>query len=252
MNLVAQFAVEYKVPCDKCPLRDCSVFRPLSDGELDLLSDFKIGEFKVEGGATLFAEGVRSDQLFTVLQGWAFRYKTLEDGRRQIINFILPGDFIGLQSTLDAEMEHSVETLTAASFCTFPRKRLTDFFARSPRLAFDVTWLAAREERVLDEHLLSLGRRTARERAAYYLAHLFVRAEEVGLAVEGRVRFPFTQQHLADALGLSLVHTNKILRRLTYDQLVEWEHGLFRSPNLAGLAELGGFDLEERRERPLL
>ncbi|ODA67195.1 Nitrogen fixation regulation protein FixK [Methyloligella halotolerans] len=252
MGLVAQFAVDYKVPCDRCPLRDCAVFQPLSDGEVDLLSEFKIGEFSVEGGATLFSEGVQSDQLFTVLSGWSFRYKTLSDGRRQIINFILPGDFIGLQSTLDDEMDHSVESLTAASFCTFPRKKLTEFFARSPRLAFDVTWLAAREERVLDEHLLSLGRRTARERAAYYLTHLYIRASEVGLSVEGRVRFPFTQQHLADALGLSLVHTNKILRRLTADGLIEWEHGLFRSPNLGALAELGGFDLEDRRERPLL
>ncbi|MFD0988332.1 Crp/Fnr family transcriptional regulator [Methyloligella solikamskensis] len=252
MNLVAQFAVDHKVPCEQCPLRDCAIFRPLSDGEVDLLSDFKIGEFTVEGGSTIFSEGVRSDQLFTVLEGWGFRYKTLPDGRRQIINFILPGDFIGLQATLDAEMEHSVETLTAASLCTFPRQKLTEVFARSPRLAFDVTWLAAREERVLDEHLLSLGRRTARERAAYYLAHLFVRAEEVGLAVEGRVRFPFTQQHLADALGLSLVHTNKILRRLTYDRLIEWEHGLFRSPDFGALAELGGYDMEDRQERPLL
>ncbi|XSG80956.1 MAG: Crp/Fnr family transcriptional regulator [Methyloligella sp. ZOD6] len=252
MGLVSQFGIEYKVPCVQCPLRDCDVFQPLSDSEVELLSDFKIGEFRVESGATLVSQGIRSDQLFTVLEGWGFRYKTLADGRRQIVNFILPGDLIGLQATLDAEMEHSVETLTASAFCTFPRNRLMEFFAASPRLAFDVTWLAASEERVLDEHLLSLGRRTARERTAYYLVHLFVRAREVGLAVEGKVRFPFTQQHLADALGLSLVHTNKSLRQLAFDGLVDWKHGLFRSPDLEALAAVGGYDLEERRERPLL
>jgi CRP/FNR family transcriptional regulator, anaerobic regulatory protein len=233
-------------------LRTCEVFRPVASEEIDLIGRFKIGELRVGAAATVLAEGVKSDQIFTLLEGWAFRFKTLPDGRRQITNFILPGDFLGLQSSIDSEMDHSVETLTASVLCTFPRAGLLEFFARSARLAYDVTWLAAREERVLDEHLLSIGRRTALERAAYYLVHLYARAGDVGLVTEGRVHFPFTQQHFADALGLSLVHTNKILRRLTAARLIDWQHGWFRAPRLSELEELANFDVKAPRQRPLV
>ena len=157
-------------------------------------------------------EGSPCEQLFTLLEGWAFRYKTLEDGRRQITSFVLPGDLVGIQSSMQAEMDHSVDTLTAAVLCTFPRERVWELYKGCPSLAFDLTWLAATQEMILNENLLSIGRRNAVECAAYYLLHLYLRAEDVGLVTEGKVRFPFTQEHLADALGLSLVHTNKTLQ----------------------------------------
>ena len=99
---------------------------------------------------------------------------------------------------------------------------------------------------------MSVGRRSAEERAAYYLLHLYVRAGDIGLVTEGRVRFPFTQQHLADAIGLSLVHTNKTLKRLGRRGLIQWEHGWFFLPDIAALAEVAKFDLDAPRKRPLL
>ena len=82
------------------------------------------------------------------------------DGRRQILNFALPGDFIGLQASIFDSIGNSVEALSDVVLCVFPREKLWDLYTRYPTLAFDVTWLAAREEQILDEHLLSVGRRT--------------------------------------------------------------------------------------------
>jgi CRP/FNR family transcriptional regulator len=242
----------YEVPCRQCPLRSCAVFRELSDEEVEFVSELKKGELRAGPGATLLQEGQTSEYLFTLLEGWAFRSKTLSDGRRQITNFVLPGDFVGLQGSIQGAMEHSVETLTPAAFCTFPRARVWDLFSKCPSLAFDLTWLAAREERILDENLLSVGRRSAEERTAHYLLHLYVRADDIGLVTEGRVRFPFTQQHLADAIGLSLVHTNKTLKRLERRGLIHWDDGWFSSPDIGTLAELATFDLMAPRKRPLL
>jgi len=87
---------------------------------------------------------------------------------------------------------------------------------------------------------------------AYYILHLYMRADDVGLVTEGKVRFPFTQEHLADALGLSLVHTNKTLKRLTDRGLIHWEHGWCTIPDIAALAELAKDDLDQPRKRPLL
>ncbi len=250
MSVVSPFS--YDVQCPQCPLRACEIFHAVGAEELDFISALKAGELRTGPASTVLQEGSPSDQLFTLLEGWAFRYKTLDDGRRQITSFALPGDFIGIQGSMEGDMDYSVETLTPAVLCCFPRNRVWELFQRCPSLAFDITWLAARQESILNEHLLSLGRRNAVECAAYYILHLYLRAADVGLATDGKVRFPFTQEHLADALGLSLVHTNKTLKKLSADGLMTWEHGWCFIPDVVPLAELAKWDLDQPRTRPLL
>ena len=212
-----------KIPCQLCPLRRRDGFRDFSPEELDFVSSFKVSELAVDPGASIISEGEIHPQLYTVLNGWGFRSKILEDGRRQILNYILPGDLVGLQGHLMKEMLHSVESLTRMTLCIFERDRLTTLFRQHPSLAYDLTWMASREESMLDEHLLSIGRRTALERAAYLLAFLDNRAFITGVFTEdGANILPLTQQHVADTLGLSLVHTNKTLRKLADMGLVRW------------------------------
>lgn len=242
-----------KYPCQRCPLRKLPAFRPFSPEELGFVSSFKSGELAVDPRATILQEGTSSTHLFTVLQGWAFRYKTLPDGRRQLLNFALPGDFLGLQATLFHEMSHSVEALSQMLLCVFPRERLWELFEDYPSLAFDVTWLASREEQILDQNLLSVGRRTALERTAYLLLHLHSRASAVGLAPRGRFAPPITQQHLADALGLSIVHTNKTLKRLSDRRIISWKNRLLEILDVDALREIAYWE-EDAPEgsRPLI
>jgi CRP/FNR family transcriptional regulator, anaerobic regulatory protein len=239
-------------PCEQCPLRKRSCLREFSADELEFVKHFKIDELRVDAGASFLREGTRSEHLYTVLNGWAFRYKMLTDGRRQILNYALPADMVGLQGTLLREMEHSVEALTPLTLCVFPRSKLYDLYGRFPSLAFDITWLAAREEQLIDEHLVSLGRRTALERTAYLLLHLFVRAEQSGLLKNGAIHFPFTQQHLADTLGMSLVHTNKTLRRLYATKAVRWKGRVFEVLDRAALAGIACDDVPAREPRPFI
>ncbi len=238
--------------CDRCPLRARHALREFTADELAFMRDFKTDELRVETGASFLRQGSGSEHLYTVLSGWAFRYKMLDDGRRQILNFALPADLIGLQGTMMREMEHSVEALTPLVLCVFPRTKLWDLYSRFPSLAFDITWLAAREEQLIDEYLLSIGRRTALERAAFLLLHLFVRAQEAGLAKDNAIQFPFTQQHLADALGMSLVHTNKTLKRLVASKTVRWRDRVFEVLDRAGLVTIAGDDFSIRTPRPFI
>jgi CRP-like cAMP-binding protein len=207
--------------------------------ELEFVEGFKTGELTAEAGTTILSEGSHSDHLYTVLSGWGFRYKLLEGGQRQILNFILPGDLVGLQGALDQEMGHSVEALSHMLLCVFERSRLWELFRSYPGLAFDLTWLAAREERMLDEHLLSIGQRTAEQRAAYLILFLFSRADIRGMTNKTSVELPLTQRHLADALGLSLVHTNRVLNRLSRRNAIKWHNHTLRidPKQLAKLAE---------------
>lgn len=239
-------------PCEQCPLRKRPTLREFTADELAFIKTFKVDELRVDPGASFLREGATADHLYTVLSGWAFRYKMLDDGRRQILNYALPADMVGLQGALMQEMEHSVEALTPLVLCVFPRAKLWDLYSKFPSLAFDITWLAAREEQLVDENLVNLGRRSALERTAYLLLHLYVRADEAGLVKNGTIQFPFTQQHLADTLGMSLVHTNKTLKRLMASKAIRWKDRVFEMVDRTALAQIAGDDVSPRQGRPFI
>ncbi|MAZ83241.1 MAG: Crp/Fnr family transcriptional regulator [Hoeflea sp.] len=241
-----------RVSCSECPLRSLTGFRDFSDKELSFISDFKTGELVADPGASILVEGAHSAHLYTVLSGWAFRYKTLADGRRQILNFVMPGDLVGLQGTLMDEMQHSIEALTPVRLCVFERGKISKVYTQHPTLAFDITWMAAREERILDENLLSVGRRSAFERAAYLLVYLYQRAKLSGLLSGRSVEIPVTQQHVADTLGLSTVHTNKTLRKLSDRKLIKWRERACDILDEEGLLTVAGWEGFEETNRPFI
>jgi CRP-like cAMP-binding protein len=212
-------------PCERCPLRPLDIFRDFEKSELAFVSNFKKGELSVDKGATVVVEGNHSAHLYTVLFGLGFRYKLMADGRRQILNYLLPGDLIGLQGSLVGEMQHSVEALSPMLLCVFEREQLHTLYQNHPGLAYDITWIASREEQMLDENLLSIGRRTALERSAYLICFIWARAGKVNLVGKANALLPITQQHVADTLGLSLVHTNRTLRKLIDRKLIVWRDG---------------------------
>jgi len=240
------------VACASCPLRASGHFRALAGSELEFIEEFKIGELTVEAGGPLILEGSNSPHLYTLFQGWAFRFKTLADGRRQVLNYVMRGDFVGLQSSLFNTMGHGVEALTPVRLCVFPRDRLWRLFERHPALGFDITWLAAREERSLDELLLSIGRRTAIEKLAFTICFLYSRAQGVGLVENGRLQLPITQQLLADTIGMSVVHTNKTLQRLRAMKCIRWDRGELEIVDEDKLFAIAETEREEPPGRPLI
>ncbi len=250
MNMITPSTWRY--PCVRCPLAAMKRFREFNAKELDFVTGFKIGELAVDPGTTLLTEGSRSAHVYTVLSGWGFRYKLLQNGRRQVLNFLLPGDFVGLQASLLSEMHHSVEALTGMLLCVFERDRLWELYKGQPSLAFDLTWIAAREERMLDDHLLSVGQRTGRERAAYLLLFLFDRARSRGLTRGNAVTFPFSQPLVADALGLSLVHTNRILNRFMRQELISLNKRQITLKDVDGLQGIAEWESEAESPRPFI
>ncbi len=241
-----------QTPCRLCPLRDSGAFSPNTDAEIEFIQAMLTRQVKVKAGSPILHEGHDSKELYTLLSGWVFRYGSLYDGRRQIFNFLLPGDFIGLQHQLGQAAPHGVDALTDVTLCVFPRERMWDLYRNHPALGYDITWLCAHEEWMVDENLLSVGRRSAAERIAMLLIHLYKRAERIGLVGPEGLPFPLTQQHLADALGLSLVHTNKTLKRLQAAGLYSLIEGRLKLLNPAALARLADYYARPLRARPLI
>ena len=241
-----------RTDCFQCPLRKLDRFRSFTPAELQFVANFKKGELNADAGSTILVEGSHSAHLYTVLDGWGFRYKILEDGRRQILNYLVPGDMVGLQGAVMDEMQHSVEALTDMKLCVFEREQLYSLFEKHSGLGYDLTWIAAREESILDEHLLSVGRRTALERAAYLLAFLYDRGKwRRQLTGSGR-NVPVTQIHVADTLGLSIVHTNKTLRKLASRNLIRWLDRGCEILDPEGLAQLANWEANVTEVRPFI
>ncbi len=240
--------------CIDCPLRQLPLFIDHTAEELDLVQSLKRREVTVKAGETLIQEGQADSPLFTLREGWAFRYKTLSDGRRQILTFLLPGDFIGVQQKMGAAAAHGVVTLTDALLCVFQRDSLWQLHRQSPTMGFNITWLTAHEESMVDDTLLSVGRRSAEERLAMLLILLFKRAAALQSdAGAGGVAFPLTQQHIADGLGLSLVHTNKTLRKLELRGLHRLVDGRLYMRDVKALARLADLYGDGRPpQRPLV
>ncbi len=227
------------VSCRACPLRPLSLFIGQSESEVAIIESLRRDQISGLADSSIIHEGETDPPLYTLFSGWAFRFKTLSDGRRQILNFLLPGDFIGVQQKMGDAADHGVQALTDVVLCVFRRDALWELHRSAPTLGFGVTWLTAHEESLVDDTLLSVGRRSAEERIATLLVLLFKRV--AALLPDGGsqgVPFPLTQQHIADGLGLSLVHTNKTLRKLERRGLHRIEDGRLRLLDVKALTRI--------------
>lgn len=241
-----------RVACAECPLQYCEGLAAPPEGQRSWIEAFKSGEIRFTRGEQVLRQGARATRLFTVLEGVLMRFRLLEDGRRQILNFMFPGDLVGMQAAFDAELSHGVEAMTETRLCVFPRDRFFELALSHPRLSFDLTWLAAREEAALEEHLVSLGQRNAQERLAYLAVYLVQRAMETGVARAGLLRLTITQSQIADMLGLSLVHTNRSLQALRKLGLVDWTLNAIAVPDISAARDFAQMDADQHIPRPYI
>jgi CRP-like cAMP-binding protein len=241
-----------QVSCHECALRACGLFKPITPNELGAINNIKRDHVAVEAGSEIIRSGDESPEIYTLYSGWAFRFKMLPDGRRQILNFLLPGDLVGLQAAMFDAAQYGVEALTDVELCLLPRRKVWALFSEMPGLAFDVAWLGSREEGYVDDNLTSAGRRTAAERTAALIVSLYKRAKALGLVNNDTFEFPLTQQHIADALGMSLVHTNKTLARLRRLGMYSRANGSLTLTNPRVMQRIAQHFDEEVAMRPLI
>ncbi len=176
-----------RMSCFECALRACGIFKPITPDELRTINDMKREHLVLPAGAEIIRAGDEAPEVFTLHSGWAFLFKTLSHGRRQILNFLLPGDLLGLQAAMFDAAQYGIETLTEVQLANCRGAKYGSFLAG---LAFDVTWLGSREESYVDENLTSAGRRTTIERTAALILVLYKRARALGLVVDDTFAFP--------------------------------------------------------------
>ena len=187
-------------------------------------------------------EGDKPKDVRLILTGWACRYKQLEDGRRQIVSFFLPGDICDLNVFILREMDHSIGTITSVTIADLSREFFGEISTGYPRIATAFWWESLVNSAIQREWTMSLGQRTASERMAHLLCEIFLRLQLAGLTRDNGCEFPLTQSDLADATGLSKVHVNRTLQELRSTELVVLKGKLLTVPNLERLMNAGLFN----------
>jgi CRP-like cAMP-binding protein len=214
----------------------------LGEYELGVISDLHLRRRKYATGSHLVMQGDRDQSGFVLASGWAIIYKTQPDGERQIVNFKLPGDFVGVRAMMFRSADLSAEAITPIEASEVTKDQLFNVFTQTHLLAAAVLWAVTHDDAMIVERLVGMGQRSAGQRVAHLLLELEARLELVGMASKSGFHCPITQYHLADSLGLTPVHINRVLRNIRLDGLVTFQQGLVTFHNYAGLVEFANFD----------
>lgn len=217
------------------------LYGPLSADEQRTVDGLVSSTRMAASGEDLSVEGDAPTHCRVLLDGQAFRHRTLPDGRRQIMAFHIPGDVVDLQGMFFT-MDHNITALTPCEVGLIPQTRFSDVMEAYPRIARGFWRTSLVESAVFREWMIGMGRRTAYARIAHLFCEMIVRMRAAGLVHRDRCHFPITQQHLSDALGLSAVHTNRTLQALRGEGLISFQGGELVVLDWPGLRAAGEFD----------
>ena len=193
---------------------------PLSAADLDSLEEIVESDRIVKKRKDLVVDGSEYRNLCFVRDGYAMRYKLLRNGKRQILNVILPGDVIGLPVSFFDRSIYSVIAVSDLTFNVCSLDAYVQLCFRLPQFGLALSWLAVQEAAIYTEHIVDLGRRTPVERLAHFLLELHARLLAVGRAEATSFDLPFSQEVIADVLGLSVPHLNRVMQQLRAERLI--------------------------------
>ena len=217
-------------------------FLPLPDQDKEWLNGLVLRYDEFPAHSDIIREGEMPAAVFAVIAGHACRYKILPDGSRQILDFMFPGDMTELHSLLLKATDHGIFTLGPTTIARLDRNRLIAELFDHPYVAVTLWWNALQREAILRERITAIGRRDAYVRVAHLLCEMFERLRLVGETVDHNYRLPLTQAELGDALGMSEVYANRMLRRLQSEGLIVSDHRMLRIPDLDALKTAAEFD----------
>jgi len=217
-------------------------FGPLTPEEVSVLSEATALPRQVSTRTDLIREGDRPGPVFVMLEGWACRYKILPNGSRQVLGYLMPGDSCDLNVGLLAEMDHSIQVITPASVVTIDRLEMDAIMDGHRGIAKAIYVAQLIDEGTMRAWITSMGRRTSVERVAHLMCELYLRARNIGLIRGPYLDLPLSQLLLADSLGMTPVHLNRVLKKLRDSDAMSISRGVLQIKDPAKLLQIAGFD----------
>src|SRR5580698_4881561 len=225
-------------------LRKLANFTELSTEESNVIEESTLDVHEFAAREDVISQGDRTGGVKLLLEGFACRYKVLEDGRRQIVAYFVPGDLCDLRVFILRRMDHSIGALVASKVATIAPENILKMTSNYPTLTRALWWSTLVEEAILREWIVNVGQRNALERMAHLFCELLYRFRAVGLNQGLSCTLPLTQTELAETLGLSSVHVNRTLQALRRKKLITLNGGTLTIDNLPALEALSFFNAE--------
>lgn len=223
-------------------VRKLASFAALQDGDLDLLNAICARTRQYRAGSDLIGEGDRPSEVFLLVEGWAYRYKILPDGSRQILAYLIPGDLCDIHIFILREMDHAIGLLSDARVAAISRIEMQQMLNEHPAIAQALFWSTLVDEAVLREWLVNMGQRDAYSGIAHLFCEVRLRMEQVGLVSGDEVFLPLTQEQLGDTIGLTKVHVNRVLGRMRAEGLISLTDRTLKIHDARRLEEIAAFD----------
>ena len=214
----------------------------LSSDDIAALREGAAGRVRTaETEHDLVREGAPPGEVRLILEGIAFRYKTVPGGKRQILAFLLPGDLCDIQIPILGVMDHGIRTLTRCRYASIPQSVIDGWSAR-PRILRALWWATLVDEAIMREWIVNLGARPAEQRVAHLLVELLHRLKTVGFATDKGYALPLSQEKLGECTGLSTVHVNRVVMSLRESGLITFQRHRVAIDDLSALEAMTGFD----------
>ena len=223
-------------------LKKLEWFTDFEDADAKLLEQLCRNVRSFGAGEDLIGEGDDPGKLFVLLDGWAYRYKLLPDGGRQIMAYLLPGDLCDVYAFILKQTDHSVGILSDAKVAIFDKDQLLGVMWESHRISAALWWSTLVDEAVLRQWIVNVGQRQAYERVAHLFCELWLRLKMIGRTNGNEFYLPVTQAQLGDTIGLTPVHVNRTLQRMRTEKLIELESRRLKICDVEQLQEIASFD----------
>lgn len=212
----------------------------LSPKEIALLEQASARVQTVEARTDVIREGEAPCDVHLVVSGLACRYKLLEDGSRQIVAFLIPGDFCDLNVFILSQMDHTIGAISPVEMVWLPREQMLELMSH-PNISRAMWLVSLVDEATLREWITNLGQRSAEHRLAHLFCELYLRMKTVGLTNGYEFELPVTQAELGDTLGLSTVHVNRSLQSLKAANLATFKGKKIIINDMTKLKKISGF-----------
>ena len=240
--------------CENCAIRASALFGELETQQLDKARKLRSSQIHFSAGEYLYHEGDVSDKAFTVFDGWVTLFKNLENGDRQILRFALPGDFLCYKIGRNKILDHSAIAISNVTLCAFPIDRFRETIADLPELSFAISSISEMVTERCHTALTSIASHPAEAKVSYLLLSLFIREQSLLKITHNRsfnddeyncIPFPITQEDVADALGLTAIHVNRVFQSLRKQKLIECKNKCLRIADQEALAYVAKVNLTD-------
>jgi CRP-like cAMP-binding protein len=231
------------IECASCKARRLGLCQAYAEDLPKIVESCKVGERTLRAGESIFDLGDPCRDVYTIIDGWAYLFALRPDGGRQVLHYAMTGDFIGYHPGHDAMITYGAQVLTDTTVCVMSRTALENANRTHPGVGMRLAWLMTRNLTLSYDHLTSIARQNARERIAHLLLQLYIRRRtRWPEARNDLVELPLTQELIADTLGLTPVHVNRMLASLRKEGVLHFKLGRMRVLDPDKLVDIAGLD----------